>query len=663
MKIISFDTETFYDTHNDIKSMGVWKYTHNEHFDPYLISVCDDTEAWAGEPKDFNWDALDGAVLLSHNKGFDAQVHDGMAQRGMAPSLASLRIPAWHCTANMSAYLCNRRSLKDAAQFLLGHTLSKDTRDYAKGKTAADMKREGRWDEMLRYGRSDAFECRELFMKHGHRWPEHERRLSELTIRQGARGIQIDRPLLDRYIATAFVMLKTAESVLPWVADGAPPTSPKAIVEHCRRCDIPGPPVKSRDGEDAFLEWEKIYSPKHPWIANVANWRSINKFLDSLNTIKERLMPGDVFSFSTKYWGAHTGRWSGDAGFNMQNLRKEPLYRDDKGFLVSEEERLTEINNCLAKTGKLPEWVTASLDIRALFIPRKGKKMIACDLSQIEPRVLAWCAGDEEMLRLLAAGQSPYEAHARATMGWKGGELKKENKALYALAKARVLGLGYQCAWEKFITVAAMMAGLDITKDDPEWVQAAAPDGTPLYNKDGTPKMVSGWGMNSKRIVAEYREQNPKNLQLWAKLDSCYKNSVGGAFEMELPSGRCMTYRDVRMAWVMKQNAETKKLERRMAVTAEMVKNGLVTRQALYGGLLTENLVQATARDVFAEHVLALMDTPGIEVLFTCHDEAVCEVDQEITVKDVERIMSRTPDWLPGCPIAAEGQEIPHYKK
>lgn len=660
MRVVSFDTETYYDKGYDIRSCGSWGYTHHERFDPYLISVCDDSEAWAGSPADFNWDAIEGATLLSHNKYFDAQVHDGMTRRGWAPPLFSLNLKAWHCTANMSAYLCNRRSLVDAAKFLLGVNLDKSTRDYAKGKTAEDMKREGRWDEMLRYGRSDAFHCRELFMRHGHRWPEHERRLSELTIRQGTRGIKINRELLDSYIIAAHGMLKKAESVLPWVADGSPPTSPKAIVEHCRRCNIPGPPVKSRDGEDAFLEWEKIHSPKHPWIANVSNWRSINKFLESLNTIKERLMPGDLFSFSTKYWGAHTGRWSGDAGFNMQNMRKVPLYRDENGFMISDEERLKEIADPAAP---LPSYVTFVLDIRALFTARPGKKMIACDLSQIEPRVLAWFAGDDEMLRLLASGQSPYEAHARTTMKWLAGELKKENPAIYALAKARVLGLGYQCAWEKFIAVAAMMAGLDITKDDPEWVQAASNDGTPLYNKDGTPKLVSGWGMNSKRIVAEYREQNPKNVALWHRLDTDYKSSAGGNYEMELPSGRCMTYRDVRQAWVMKQNPETKKLERRLAVTAEMVKNGLVTRQALYGGLLTENLVQATARDVFAEHVLDLDDTPGVEVLFTCHDEAVLECDENITKKDVEKIMSRTPEWLPGCPISAEGQEIPHYKK
>jgi DNA polymerase len=81
-----------------------------------------------------------------------------------------------------------------------------------------------------------------------------------------------------------------------------------------------------------------------------------------------------------------------------------------------------------------------------------------------------------------------------------------------------------------------------------------------------------------------------------------------------------------------------------------------------YGGKLCENLVQATARDVFAEHIIALEEA-GLTNLFSAHDEAVLEVDQSVTAKDVEEIMSKTPDWVAGCPIAAEAKEVPHYLK
>jgi hypothetical protein len=149
---------------------------------------------------------------------------------------------------------------------------------------------------------------------------------------------------------------------------------------------IPSPPVKAHEGEEAFDEWEALYSPRFAWAANVAKRRSINKFLDSLETIKERLTPEGILQFRLKYFGAHTGRWSGDGGVNMQNLRKEPLFRDDKGFLINEADRLKEIEKSQVDKKPLPGYVTASLDLRSIFIPRAGKKMIVSDLSQIEPR-------------------------------------------------------------------------------------------------------------------------------------------------------------------------------------------------------------------------------------------------------------------------------------
>ena len=664
-RTIGFDWETFYATKQGygIKELGMWRYLHDDRFDPYLLSVSDGTDSWAGAPKDFNWDSLKGNTLVSHNQHFDAMVTAAAEEKGMIPRVQPAE---WHCTANMSAYLCNRRSLADATSYLLGVTLSKETRDYANGKHAEDMVAEGKWPDMLAYGRSDAFHCQQLWEKHGYKWPEHERKLSELTIRQGTRGIQINEELLKRYIVISTDALRIAEEQLPWIAEGRPPTSPKAIAELCHKRGIPCPPVKSRDGEEAFIAWEKAYCPKHPWIEHVANWRSINKFLDSLQTICTRLDPTGVLSFSLKYFGAHTGRWSGDAGINMQNLRKEPLFLDDRRWLISDITRLKEIATRYsdaerAKCGViLPGYVTEVLDIRRLFIARPGKKLIISDLSQIEPRVLAWIVGDESMLNPMRAGQSPYEAHARATMGFTGGDMKKEDKEGYALAKARVLGLDYGCGWEKFIVVAQAMAGIDITVGDPEFVQACNSEGEPCFGSDGQPKMVSGYGYNSRRIVNDFRASNPKIVGLWKQLDTGFKESVGGDFEVTLPSGRVMRYPQVRReARSVPRRDGLPGFERKIVYTA-MVGD---RRFPFYGGALTENLVQATARDVFAHHVLELDNTPGLDVLFTAHDEAINEAEPDIQVRDVEQIMSVAPPWLEGCPIAAEGCESAHYKK
>jgi len=459
---ISLDYETPYckKLKHGIEHQGTWRYCDDDRSEPYLIAVYDGSEAWAGHPRDFNWNALDGARLLSHNAQFDRSVYDAGVRKGRAPKV---NYKEWICTANLSAYLCNRRSLKDAAEFLLGVKLTKDTRKYADGKSWADIVADGKAEEMLTYARSDAVHCHALWTRYGHLWPEWEQKLSDLTIRQGMRGIQINIELLKEYIVVATQMLQATERLLPWISEGRPPTSPKAIAEACRAVDIPCPPVQSHfeDGAERLAQWEAAYGPRFPWVIHVASWRQINKFLDSLTTLAERMQDDGIFNFGLKFFGTHTGRWAGDAGFNMQNMRKIPLYRDESGLLIVDPSRLKEIER--EKT--LPSYVTFALDIRKLFIPRAGRKMIVCDSSQIEPRCLSWIVQDRAKLSMLRAGKSPYQAHAELTMGWDGGDLKELIKSgrkdladFYALSKARELGLGFSCGWKKFIFMAMDLA-------------------------------------------------------------------------------------------------------------------------------------------------------------------------------------------------------------
>jgi hypothetical protein len=78
---------------------------------------------------------------------------------------------------------------------------------------------------------------------------------------------------------------------------------------------------------------------------------------------------------------------------------------------------------------------------------------------------------------------------------------------------------------------------------------------------------------------------------------------------------------------------------------------------------LTENLVQAVARDIFATQMRDIHYKHGLTTLFSCHDELILEVDTKVTAKDVEALMSVTPEWLPGCPISAEAKEVDRYCK
>lgn len=666
-RIISLDFETFYDAKEgyDIKALGAASYIRDPRFNPYLVSVYDGSASWAGHVRDFNWDALQGETLLSHNAGFDSRVAAEMAKRGTAPRLD---VKAWHCTANLTTYLCMRRDLARASEFLLGHAVDKSYRLDADGLQWEQMVSQGVSDKVKEAGRVDAVRCHNFWTKFGHLWPERERKLSDLTIRQCRRGSQINVALLEGYILVAQKMLIQAENELPWMKHGKKPTSPKAIAEECRAVGIPCPPVKSRDGEEAYEQWAATYGPKHRWVKAYTDYRVINKFLETLLTIQGRLDPEKCFQYELLYFGAHTGRWSGAGGFNMQNMRKEPLYCDDEGRLITAPAMLAEV----ARSKTLPAFVAHVLDIRALFVPRPGKKMILSDLSQIEPRVLAWLVNDVAVLQKMAAGLSPYQAHAEATMGWTEGDMKKLIKEgrgdvaeIYALAKARVLGLGFGCGWRKFITVAYTMAGLDITKDDPDFEEVYV-DGELCRDEKGQPKLVSGYGKKSKETVTAYRDSNSPVTGLWKTLDDAFRNSVGQDFEIKLPSGRSLRYPEVKRERKMVADPdEPRKLMPKWVTTAmafDQKRNGVI-RKSFYGGLLTENLVQATARDVFGEQLITLDETSGIDVLWSTHDEAVNEVDQGVTVRDVEHIMSKAPAWMPGLPVACEAQEVKHYLK
>jgi len=409
--------------------------------------------------------------------------------------------------------------------------------------------------------------------------------------------------------------------------------------------NIPCPPVRS-DDEEAFLEWETKYKDAHPWINAVSGWRSINKFYKTLVTVKERLRGDGTLPFSLKYFGAHTGRWSGDARVNLQNMRKVPLVSNEQGVLEMDNARVL----AAFDEEKLPSWVQFVLDFRSLIIPRPGKKMVVSDLAQIEPRVLAWITGDWDMLNRVRAGDSVYVAHARATMGFRGEKMDKGSTE-YKLAKARVLGLGYQCGWRKFIGMAQNLARLDITTEDPEWIEDTNP-----FNSKIT--RIPGYGANSKRIVKEFREQNPKITALWQRLSDAFRMSVGSDFILTLPSGRRMRYEKVKVSCRIEKDPETGQPKK---VTVFMA-NSDGRWKGFYGGKICENLIQATARDVFAGQMIAMEDR-GWTNLFSAHDEAILEVDQSVTAQEVEHEMSRCPEWLKGCPIAAEAKEVAHYLK
>lgn len=637
---ISLDSETFYNDLCSVKPLGPWAYTRHPQFDCYMLSLHDGEETWVGHPRDFNWDSLAGNVILSHNAAFDQEVYLALAESGKAPAPAYAE---WHCTANMTAYLTGQRSLAGAVEKLFGQKLSKQVRNDAKGKTWDDMVRDGSAAEMLKYAGDDAVWCWRLWDKFNHQWPDHEKELSRMTIEQGRHGVRIDVGLLNDGIHIMQGVIMRATDMLPWVRRGKAPASPIGIAEECRAAGIPCPPVKAHDPE-AAEEWVEQYAPQLPWVQALKDLRRAKKMLATLETIKLRLRPDDTMPFSLLYFGAHTGRWAGTGGLNMQNLNKDSLF----GFTI-----------------------------RDLFIARPGKKFVIADLSQIEPRCLNWVIGNEPLLERIRAGEPIYEAHARLAMGWTGGRLKKENPKLYALAKAQVLALGYGAGWEKFITMALSPAygNMDLCAEDEQVALANSVDRQIYVDEEtkekyflvperiGPGEDVIGmrepvYGANARRIVQGFRNANPLITGLWNSLQQQLQDAVGGDFVMTLPSGRELRYEGVTRKRKRMLDKKTGEVRERWVLEAAV--EGFQTK--LYGGILTENCIQAIARDVFCDGLLRLR-AAGHTPLWTVHDEAIVEVDENVPVSDITRLMTVAPDWMPGLPVEAEAVESRKYLK
>lgn len=577
--LAAIDFESFYAKDCDISTLGAYHYLRNPKVDVYLVSVVTDDFVWVGHPKDFDWHRIDGAFVVAHNLAWDGLVLAHLIERGIVPSI---KIAGFGCTANLSVYLGAPRNLAGASKQLLGRDVSKDMRTWMKGKTWEDAVNAGRAEELREYAIRDAQSCFDIWKKYSSEWPQHEQELARLTMLGGWRGFKVDTKRVDESVQLLDRVIFDAEAKIPWSNSDSAILSPKALGEACRAAGITPPPSLSEDDPDCEA-WERTFGEQFPWVGAMRDWRKANALREKLKTMQRRTrMTDGCMGYSLKYFGGHTGRWSGDAGFNCQNLQRGESY---------------------------------GVDLRSCIIPRPGYEFVICDLSQIEPRVLAWLCGDQALLDQLKAGVPLYEAHARMTMGWTGGPLKKENPRLYSLAKARVLGLGYQCAATKFVDVARIMGGIEISLPEAE------------------------------RVVSEFRQSNRRITALWNRLQTDFRRSTNGNYEIELPSGRCLTYRNVssRGGW-----------------TAQTERGG--PRQSIYGGKIVENLTQAVARDVFAEALLRL-DRAAVDVVFHVHDEAVCEVPLGTGSQEIESIMSITPDWLTGCPLAAEACVTNRYCK
>jgi hypothetical protein len=488
----------------DISTLGTAQYLRHQETKIYLVSIYgvfpDGTAiSYSGPVEQAPWHRINGHHWVSHNAAFDAQVFIECLRRGQAPE--DVAPSAWDCTADLAAFLGSGRSLAAACEFLLGVTVDKTVRDEMNNKTWETMTPEFR-QAAIDYALNDAKRCWELWQGYGAQWPAKEVAISRHTADMVIRGIHVDSAYVDEGISTLNKAIFEVEGRIPWLdekdAKGKFYTvgSKKAMAKACVAAGIP-PPTSTADKNELFDRWCEQFADRAPFVAAVKEHRSINRTIDVLEKIRDRTLADGRMPYGLKYFGAHTGRFSGDSGLNLHNLTKKKI---------------------------------AGVDLRGCLVPAPGKKFIVADLKQIEARVSLWFAEDWAQLELLRNGMDVYEAHARQTMGYKDPmplsewvklpERTDAEKNVRQIAKARVLGLGFGMGHARLIDYAKAQLGLELT------VQQA------------------------KAIVNGFRNANRGIVHLWNKLGRAMETHAGGPnrhapFVIELPSWRQLEYYDV----------------------------------------------------------------------------------------------------------------------
>jgi DNA polymerase len=338
-----------------------------------------------------------------------------------------------------------------------------------------------------------------------------------------------------------------------------------------------------------------------------------------------------------QFYGANrTGRWAGRL-VQMQNLKQNHLkHLADVREIVSE--------NDYDLLGMLFDDTADTLSqlIRTAFIAKPGHTFAVADFSAIEARVIAWLAGEEWRLKVFNSHGKIYEASAAMMFNIPIDNVTKEERAKGKVAE---LALGYQGALGALKAMGGESMGL--TEDEMDI------------------------------IVEKWREKNPAITSLWRNLEGCAKKALrtgqtvtskhkglefaydGRALTIKLPSGRKLFYWEPTLG-TNKYGSEAIKYRGTDQQTGQWA------WVDTYGGKLTENVVQAIARDILANS-LQRLERNEFKTVMHVHDEAACEVPLDKSpAKDLEKIcniMGSPISWAEGLPLKAEGYITPFYKK
>lgn len=347
---------------------------------------------------------------------------------------------------------------------------------------------------------------------------------------------------------------------------------------------------------------------------------------------------GRIHGLLQFYGAARTGRWAGRL-VQVQNLPQNHLASLDYARSLVKRGDLEEFTDNYSN----PTHVLSEL-IRTAFVAAPGHVFHVCDFSAIEARVIAWLAGENWVLDVFKEGGDIYCQTASRMFGVPV-EKHGQNSELRQKGKIAVLALGYGGG----VSALEAMGGarLGLTEDE------------------------------EKEIVQLWRKSNQNITQLWQTLEAAAVKAIQtgesvrvnrgivvgrqwGMLTITLPSGRTLCYPRVSIGIERNDGWRGDHEIIEYEGTNQTTKKWGKIRT--YGGKLTENVVQAIARDILGVVILRAREA-GLSVVFHIHDEIVVEAAPGQTLENVEALFSKPIDWCRDLPLKGAGYTTPYYLK
>lgn len=651
--MITLDFETYYDRDFSLSKMTTEEYVRDKRFEALLLGVkIDDHETFVlsgGNIKTWlttNKDFIAQHVVVAHNAMFDGFILSEVF--GVHPKMLL-------CTMSMAygAYGPNLPSYS-LKELVTTHGLP------AKGTEVGNMLGvRSMTPEQVRaysvYCANDVEITKMLFDVLKKKLTVDELRLIDLTMKMYTDpAIVIDSTVVSRYLDSYNDRLSSLLTACGTTADNL--RSNTKFAELLRKFGIQPPVKKSpKTGKEALAlaksdpEYMALLEHEDERVqllveARIGMRSTIGgtRAARFLGMSQRGPMPIPLV-----YHGTHTGRWSGFDKINLQNLPKKDTTNGG----------VHPLRKCLT----VPD----------------GFVMIASDSSQIEARVIATLAGEEWLIDAFREGRDVYCEFGTTAFG---REITKKDEMERFVAKGVVLGSGFglggvslarnlnagAVGGVKLTFDKAFLAGVGGSTDlvlGSEFQMNRAIESKPVtINMDDWMVHVSA----GLALINAYRGKNKKIVRLWSTLDGAllsilgerpitYYECNGMRLQFEkgaivLPSGRRIYYRNVR------RDGDRVVYDSKRSRSSYEKKN-------LYGGAMTENVVQAIARDIIATQMLAI--AKKYKVLSMTHDEVIFMAPSEEAQEALDfslNVMSDVcPFWAKSIPLGAEGRFANNY--